>query len=402
MPLMTSATKRSASIKLYLLLLAYIAFASLGLPDGMLGVAWPSIRAGFALPLDALGFLLVATTVGYLVSSFFIGRLIKQFGIGALMVFSCLASAAALFGYTVAPAWAILVALGVLAGFGAGVLDAGLNTYMAAEYNESQMQWLHASFGIGATLGPILITASLALFVSWRPGYLLAAAIKLILAAAFFFTRSAWQQPQSATAPANAEQGLMDYRTSLTATLRQPLTWVSIAMFLLYTGAELTLGNWTYTVLTEGRGISPQLAGLWAGGFWATFTVGRVLAGLYAHRVRLNQLLGGAMSLALAGALLFLWNPLAVVSVAGVFITGFAMAPIFPGLVSSTSRRVGPAHAANTIGIQLSAAALGGALLPSLAGAVAQRVSLEAIPLLLAVSLLGLLALFALTLRTTA
>ena len=393
--------KHNSSIKLYLLLLAYIAFAALGLPDGMLGVAWPSIRAGFALPLDALGFLLVASTIGYLVSSFFIGRLIKHFGIGALLVFSRLASAAALFGYTVAPAWAILVALGALAGFGAGVLDAGLNTYLAAEYNESQMQWLHASFGIGATLGPILITASLALFVSWRPGYLLAAAIKLILAAAFFLTRSMWRQPQIATAPANAERGLMDYHTSLRETLRQPLTWASIAMFLLYTGAELTLGNWTYTVLTEGRGISPQLAGLWAGGFWATFTLGRVMAGMYAHRVRLDRLLAGAMCLALAGSLLFWWNPLAVVSVAGVFITGFAMAPIFPGLVSSTSRRVGPAHAANTIGIQLSAAALGGALLPSLAGAVAQRVSLETIPLLLAVSLLGLLALFGLTLRTT-
>jgi fucose permease len=401
MPLVTSVMKTNPSIKLYLLLLAYVAFASLGLPDGMLGVAWPSIRAGFALPLDALGYLLVATTVGYLVSSFFIGRLIKHFGIGALMVFSCLASAAALFGYTVAPAWAILVALGVLAGFGGGVLDAGLNTYLAAEYNESQMQWLHASFGIGATLGPILITASLALFVSWRPGYLLAAAIKLILAAAFFLTRSVWRQPKSATAPANAERGLMDYHTSLRETLRQPLTWVSIAMFLLYTGAELTLGNWTYTVLTEGRGISPKLAGLWAGGFWATFTLGRVMAGMYAHRVRLDRLLAGAMCLALAGSLLFWWNPLAVVSVAGVFITGFAMAPIFPGLVSSTSRRVGPAHAANTIGIQLSAAGLGGALLPSLAGAVAQRVSLETIPLLLAVSLLGLLALFGLTLRTT-
>jgi fucose permease len=401
MPPMTSAMKHNSSIKLYLLLLAYIAFAALGLPDGMLGVAWPSIRAGFALPLDALGFLLVAITIGYLVSSFFIGRLIKHFGIGALMVFSCLASAAALFGYTAAPAWAVLVALGALAGFGAGVLDAGLNTYLAAEYNESQMQWLHASFGIGATLGPILITASLAQFVSWRPGYLLAAAINLILAAAFFLTRSMWRQPQIATAPANAERGLMDYHTSLRETLRQPLTWLSIVMFLLYTGAELTLGNWTYTVLTEGRGISPQLAGLWAGGFWATFTLGRVMAGMYAHRMRLDRLLAGAMCLALAGSLLFWWNPLAVVSVAGVFITGFAMAPIFPGLVSSTSRRVGPAHAANTIGIQLSAAALGGALLPSLAGAVAQRVSLETIPLLLAVSLLGLLALFGLTLRTT-
>jgi fucose permease len=139
------------------------------------------------------------------------------------------------------------------------------------------------------------------------------------------------------------------------------------------------------------------LAGLWAGGFWATFTIGRVLAGIYAHRVRLNTLMTGALALALIGAILFWWNPLEWVSVVGVFLVGFAMAPVFPGLVSSTSQRVGARHAGNTIGIQVSAAGLGGALLPSLAGFLAERISLEAIPVMLAVSLLGLLSLYLLS-----
>ncbi len=396
---MTSQTKALRQVKINLLMLAYIAFVTLGMPDGMLGVAWPSIRAGFSLPLDALGFMLISSTAGYLLSSFFIGRLINRFGIGPLLVCSCLASATALFGYTIAPAWIVMVALGVIAGFGGGVMDAGLNTYLASEYSEGQMQWLHASFGIGATLGPIIMTASLARFIAWRPGYLFVAIIKVIMAVCFFLTLSMWRQPKSSTGTTKVERSLMDYQTSLWETLRVPLTWASFMMFLLYTGAELTLGNWTYTLLTEGRGISTQLAGLWAGGFWATFTLGRVLAGLYAHRLKLTVLMFGAMALALVGALLFWWNPVVVVSVLGLFLVGFAMAPIFPGLVSSTGERVGARHAANTIGIQLGAAAVGGALLPSLEGALAQRISLETIPVMLSVALLGLLGLYALSIH---
>ncbi|MCE1253766.1 MAG: MFS transporter [Anaerolineae bacterium] len=391
---MKNKTESNQPVKIYLLIFAYVAFSSLGMPDGMLGVAWPSIRSGFALPLDALGFLLTSSTVGYLISSFFIGRLIKRFGIGPLMVFSCLLSALTLFGYTVAPAWAVIVVLGVLAGFGAGVLDAGANTYLAAEYNDSQMQWLHASFGIGATLGPMIMTASLTQFAAWRPGYILVAVFKLALAIGFLFFLPYWKSSNKTGENGEAEKGLMDYHTSLWATLGRPQTWASILMFLLYTGAELTLGNWTYTLLTEGRGISPQMAGLWAGGFWATFTLGRVMAGVYASRLKLNTLMFYAMLLALLGGLLFWWNPLAVVSIVGVFMTGFCMAPIFPGLVSGTRERVGDQHAANTIGIQISAAGLGGALLPSLAGVLAQRISLETIPLMLVVSLLGLLIIF--------
>jgi fucose permease len=225
----------------------------------------------------------------------------------------------------------------------------------------------------------------------------------VIMAICFFLTLPAWKRPkQISTETAeskDAERGLMDYRTSLWETLLRVVTWVSILMFLLYTGAEFTLGNWTYTVFTEGRGVSPQLAGLWAAGFWATFTIGRVLAGLYAHRIRLNTIMYGAMVLALVGAIWFWWNPIALVGVVGVFVVGFAMAPIFPGLISSTSQRVGQRHAGNTIGIQISAAALGGALLPSLAGFLAERISLEIIPMVLSVSLLGLVILYVLSTR---
>ncbi len=379
-------------------MLAYIAFIMVGLPTGLLGVAWPTMRADFALPLDAMGLLLISSTVGYFLASFFIARLINRFGIGSLLIFSSLASAIASFGYPLAPAWSVIVGIGVLAGFGSGVMDAGLNTYLAAEYKESEMQWLHAFFGIGATLSPIIMTAGLAQFASWRPGYIFVGILMVVIGGAFWATYSAWKAPrrisETATESEKEGPGLMDYQTSVWESLLHPQTWVGILLFLLYTGAELTLGNWTYTLFTEGRGISPQIAGIWAGGFWAIFTIGRVLGGLYAHRVRLDTLMVGAMSLALAGSLLFWWNPLPLVGVLGVFVVGFAMAPIFPGLVSGTSQRVGEHHAANTIGIQMSAAGLGGALLPALAGFLAQRFSLEAIPIMLSVSLLAMFSLY--------
>lgn len=402
---MQSSNLRTPRAKTNVLTLAYIAFLMLGLPTGLLGVAWPTMRADFALPLDAMGLLLISSTVGYSLASFFIARLIKRFGIGSLLIFSSLASAVALFGYPLAPAWSVIVGIGALAGFGSGVLDAGVNTYLAAEYQESEMQWLHAFFGIGATLSPIIMTASLSQFVSWRPGYIFVGALMVMMGGAFRLTYSAWKAPQPGSAseavPASeaAGPGLMDYQTSLWKSLLQPQTWVGILLFLLYTGAELTLGNWTYTLFTEGRGISPQIAGIWAGGFWATFTVGRILGGLFVHRVRLNTLMISAMSLALVGAVLFWWNPLPLVGVLGVFVAGFAMAPIFAGLISSTRQRVGEHHAANTIGIQISAAGLGGAVLPALAGFLARRISLEAIPVMLAVSLLGMLILYVLSTR---
>jgi fucose permease len=395
---LTSITNNLPKVKINLLALAYIAFVGLGLPVSMMGVAWPTLRAELGLPLDALGLLFISTTVGYLTSSFIIARMIYRFGIGSLLIVSSLLSAVALTGYAVAPSWAVIVLLGAVAGFGSGTMDAGLNTYLAAEYNESQMQWLHASFGLGATLSPLIMTASLALFANWRPAYIFLGVLMVIMAVLFTLTLPAWKQPdRRATAAADgddAERGLMDYRTSLWETLLRIVTWAGIFMFLLYTGAEFTLGSWTYTLFTEGRGISPQLAGLWAAGFWATFTIGRALAGVYAHRIRLNTLMIGAMVLSLFGAIWFWWNPIAWVGVAGVWIVGFAMAPIFPGLVSSTDQRVGRRHAANTIGIQISAAGLGGAVLPALAGYLAARISLETIPALLTVSLVALLALY--------
>lgn len=390
-------TKTNRS-KIGIILLAYIAFISLGLPDGLMGVAWPSIRANFARPLDSLGVMLFAGMAGYLTSSFFSGRIIARLGVGGLLAASCALTGAGLVGYTLAPVWGMMVALGVVAGLGAGAIDAGLNTYVAANFSSSLMQWLHASYGIGVTLGPIIMTTGLNVFKTWRWGYVAVGVAQLMLAACFTLTLKLWEQKELAPAPGE-ERRLTDYNTSTVETLREPRVWLSLLLFFLYTGAEATLGMWAYTLLTESRGIASSLAGLWAGSYWATFTIGRVLAGIYTLHIGAHSLIRGSLIAAFVGAFLLWWNPIAAVSLLGVAMIGFAVAPIFPGLVSGTGARVGSRHAANTIGMQVGAAALGGAFVPGLAGSVARHISLEVIPVYLAVLFAAIFSLYSLAMR---
>jgi len=368
--------------KIGLLLLAYIAFIALGLPDGLLGVGWPSIRADFSIPLDSLGMLLIAGTMGYLTSSFFNGQLISRMGVGGLLAASCGLTGAGLIGYTLVPSWWMMVGLGVVAGIGAGAIDAGLNTYVAANFGAGLMQWLHASYGIGVTLGPIIMTMAVNRMNSWRLGYDTVGIFQLILSACFLLTLPMWKQGERH--PGSGEpHRLTDYKTPVLETILQPRVWLSLLLFFLYTGAEVSLGVWVYTLLTESRQVSPETAGLWTGSYWATFTIGRVIAGLYARRVGVHTLLQGSIAGALLGAVLLWWNPVEIVSLIGVALIGFAIAPIFPGLVSGTSQRVSPRFAANTIGMQMGAAGLGASLVPSLVGVLAKNISLEVIPICL-------------------
>jgi fucose permease len=178
---------------------------------------------------------------------------------------------------------------------------------------------------------------------------------------------------------------MTDYTTSIGETLRQPRVWLGLVLFILYVGAEVGLGTWAYTLLTESRGVDPGAAGFWTGSFWAMFTAGRVVAGLFAKRVGAARLVMGSLFLALLGALLLWWNPAPAANLTAVAVIGLAIAPVYPGLQSGTERRVGRRFAANTIGMQVAASGLGASVVPSLIGILARRTSLEVIPLCLAV-----------------
>ncbi|NLM96939.1 MAG: MFS transporter [Halanaerobiaceae bacterium] len=372
-----------------LIILIFVAFISLGLPDGLLGVAWPDMRAGFGLSLDALGVLLVGSTTGYLVSSFFNGVLLRKMGVGRLLSGSCFLTGLALLGYTLTPFWWLLPFLAVLSGLGAGGIDAGLNTYVEEKYGEGLMQWMHACFGIGVTLGPAIMTKGLGLTGSWRTGYIVVCIIQFFLALLFFLSISLWSDGEERGLDnleaendfVKAEENASDF--SLIMTLKYLPAWLSIALFFVYTGIEFSLGHWSYTLLTESRGVNPEIAGLLVSGYWGFFTIGRILAGFLAYRFRSESLLKGAVLLGLSGSLLLILNSGACLSFLALAIVGIAIATIFQALVSSTSGRVGKEHTINTIGMQMAAAGLGGAFLPGLAGILARNISLEIIPVFL-------------------
>jgi fucose permease len=375
----------------FLLALAYAGFVSVGLPDGLLGVAWPSIRAGFGVALDALGVLLVSTTAGYALSSFASGRLLGALGLGGLLAGSCALTAAALLGYATARDWGVMVAFGALAGLGAGAIDAGLNTYVATRHGPRTLSLLHAFYGVGTTVGPLLMTALLLAGRPWQSGYALVAAAQVALALAFAATRRRWPRPQA--------RGDGGATTPLCATLRLPGARLGAVAFLLYVGLEAGAGAWTYTVLHEARGLPMAAAGSAVSVFWGSLLLARVAFGLAPARFALDSALRACAAGCVAGAGLVAAGLGPAATLAGVALLGAACGPVFPLLIASTPARLGAHHTANAVGVQVAASALGQSLVPASFGWLADEAGLETVPRALLAAALALFAVHALLAR---
>lgn len=359
--------------------LASLAFVSLGLPDGLLGVAWPSMRADYGLPLDALGPLLAAFTSGYVTTSFAGGRLLARLGLGALLAASCVLTGTSLLGYALAAHWWVVVAFGFVAGLGAGGIDTGINTYAAERHGPGMLNWLHACYGVGAAGGPAIMTAVLAATLPWQRGYALVGIAQLALATAFVATLRAWDTG----APRAAGSVSVDAGAPLASTLRMPTAQLGVAIFFAYTGLELATGTWAYTVLTEGRGVAVTTAGPWITCYWVGLTTGRVLGALALRTRPVATVLHATVTLLVASLALFAAALPAPSDLVALVLAGAAAGPIFPSLIATTPMRVGTRHAANAIGIQIAAAALGQSLVPSLLGVIGRRHGLDALTLAL-------------------
>jgi fucose permease len=359
-----------------LLAIALVAFISLGLPDGVLGVAWPSIRRSFGLPPSQLGSLLATAMAGYLLSSFSSGALVARLGVGRVLLWSSILMVANSLAYALAPAWWVMVVAGPLAGLGAGAIDAGINAFAAARFSPRLVSWLHACYGVGAMIGPLLMTAVLTTGLGWRWGYAVIGALLAGMAVSFLVTISRWtmagSDPESRGAAPERAASLLD-------TLGRPRVWLNVALFFVYAGLEVTAGQWTYSLFTEARGLPAGAAGVWVAIYWAALTVGRVVSGALASRLAANALLRIGTSGALAGALLLWWDPGPGAGPIGLAALGFALAPIFPTLITETPARLGPTHATSAIGFQVAGAYLGVAAIPGLTGLLATYAGLEVI-----------------------
>jgi fucose permease len=361
-----------------LLVLAVLGFLSLGLPDGVLGVAWPSMRRSFALPVSQLGVLLSSAMAGYLASSFASGALVARLGVGRLLAASSAATASSALLYALAPGWAMVLLGGLVGGLGAGAIDAGINAFAAARFSPRLTTWLHASYGVGATLGPLLTSAVLAAAGSWRWAYGVIGLLLAGLAASFALTADRWTTDA-------APGALRPAGPSIVAALRRGVVWLNVGLFFLYAGLEIGAGQWAYSWLVEGRGVVPGIAGAWHAVYWGSLTVGRVALGALTARISAEAILGGSL-IGVPVGVVWLWAGLGPASgAAGLAILGLALAPVFPLLIAATPERVGAPYAAHAIGFQIAGFCLGAAALPGAAGVLARHLGLEVLgPFLLA------------------
>ncbi|WP_233583450.1 sugar MFS transporter [Corallococcus sp. CA053C] len=350
-----------------LLTLAYLAFISLGLPDAVLGVAWPSLRSTFGLSQAGMGAILSTAAVAYFTSGLLAGRLMRALRLGLLLALSTGLVALGLAGYATVPVFALFLVAACCIGFGSGAIDSALNNYAAQSFGPRHMNWLHAAYSVGAALGPVLMTALLTRGAGWRSGYAVIGAVLGALALTFLVMRRQWDAPVRDTGDAHAEAPT----GSAFEALRRARVWLQIATFFFYTGVEVTAGQWSYTVLTESRGLHTAEAGTWVSLYWGSLLAGRVLSGFIVEHLGSVRMLRGSTALAVVGAVLFAIP--SVPPVLGLVLLGFALAPIFPGLMSETPRRVGTDVSAHAVGFQVSAATAGVAVLPSLAGVIAER-----------------------------
>jgi fucose permease len=361
----------SKNAETWTILVAFLAFVGLGLSAGLLGVAWPFMQEDFNLALDAVNVLLLVQTITYTLASFLIGRTMARFGSGMSLVGGMLIMALCFFGIALSSAWVLVVVFGLIAGFGSGTIDAGLNMYLTTYHSARAMNWLHASFGVGVTIGPLIMTYCV-LHVKWQIGYAVTGGVLIIILAFLIVTRHLWRNEGFQSAENKPVR-----RASLSQSLHVPVLWFSLITFLAYVGMEIGIGQWAYTLLTQSRGIAPEVAGPWVSIYWGVFTGGRVFFGFIANRFDSTRLLRSCLLAVVVGTFMFAWNPLPIIGSVGLIITGFAEAPVFPMLMTTTPQRVGMEHAENGVSLQMSSVGVGSAILPGLIGTIGNNFGLE-------------------------
>lgn len=338
----------------------------LGLVDASLGVAWPSLRAGFGRGLSDLGILLVFISIGYLTASIGYGRLHTRFGTGVLILTGAGLIAGGVAGIAFAHQWSVVVLSAAVIGLGGGLVDTGLNAHAALAFDVGSINLLHACYGLGATLGPGVITMSLVVSDVWRGGYAVLAILQVVSTVAIWKWRTQW-------AGAEPETGIERHAGG------RPLAKaLLLVLFFLYTGLEVGTGQWAFTLLREGRGMATAAAGTWVAVYWAGLTAGRFGFGIVGDRFRSSRILDSSMGVALVG-LAWLWFDPGGLGMIGLPVAGLGLAAVFPTLVSQTPFRIGRTASTRNIGYQLAAANLGAAGVPWVLGIVADNRGVDAL-----------------------
>ncbi len=354
-----------------LLLIIYVAFISLGLPDSMLGAAWPVMQGELGLPLAGAGLVSMIVSGGTIISSLFSGVLIRRFGTGKLTLLSVLTTALALLGYSFSQNYLWLCLIAVPLGLGAGAVDAGLNDFVARNFAARHMNWLHSFWGVGATTGPLIMAFMLNQTGHWQMGYRTVSIVQFVLVAILAISLPLWKRFPTPSSPQTGEGSGKIRKIKGIAP--------NLVAFFAYCAVEASTGLWAASFLVQQRGLSQVLAAGGASAYYFGITLGRFLNGFLSSRFDAKSLVRGGQAMILLGIGLLLL-PFPVLSLAGLMIVGLGCAPIFPTLLHETPRRFGAENSASLMGLQMATAYVGLTLMPPLLGLTVGRFGLQLYP----------------------
>ena len=353
-----------------LLIIIYLAFISLGLPDSLLGAAWPVAYAQLGAPLAYAGIVSVGITVGTVISSLISVRVIRRFGTGVVTAACVVLTGGALLCISFAQSFVVLLLLAIPLGLGGGAIDAALNNYVALHYKASHMSFLHSFWGVGATISPLIMSHFLKQNGNWHGGYRLVSIIQLSLAVVMILTLPLWGKVSHAKADELlGDLPEIDNRTAI----QKRGALLAVLSFFFYCAGEASVGLWAATYFVSVRGVDPSVAASWGSLFFFGIMGGRMVSGLLAMRVKERVLINTGLTLAVVGVILLALPLGQGFSLAGILLFGLGCAPVFPNLIHITPQRFGKNYSQAIIGLQMASAYLGSTLIPPLVGWIGQN-----------------------------
>lgn len=367
-----------------LLAIIYLAFISLGLPDSLLGAAWPTMYPEFGVPVSYAGMISMIIAAGTIVSSLQSDRLTRLLGTGKVTALSVAMTAAALFGFSFTKSFWILCVWAVPYGLGAGSVDAALNNYVALHYKSRHMSWLHCMWGLGATVGPYLMGYALSGGQGWNIGYRYIGMIQIVLTAILIFSLPLWKGRN--TGPAGTEE-VEAKALSMKKILEIPGAKEVMVCFFCYCAVEQTVILWASSYLMLYKGMSADMAASFASIFFIGITVGRAVSGFITIKLNDTQMIRMGQALIAIGVFIMLLPGTSMISLVGLAFIGFGCAPIYPCIIHSTPDHFGADKSQAVIGVQMASAYVGTCLMPPLFGLIANHITVSLLPIYLLILL---------------
>ena len=370
-----------------ILVLTYLTFISLGLGDSLLGSAWPAMYGQFGVDAAAAGSLAMIISGSTIVATYLSAKILRRVGTGFVLAAGLSLMAVAILGFSASNHFLLLCLLAIPLGFGAGSIDAGGNGFLALHYSAKHMSWLHCFWGVGATAGPAIMAFSLIQLNGWTIGYRIVGFIMLAVAVVLFASLSRWKKVH----PVNKEQPEIhaDSETDVPSTstlLRLRGARLSILLFFVTGGLEMTLGLWGSTYLVLARGVARETATSWLALYYLGLTVGRFIFGFIAARLQSQNVIRIGQGLIALGVIVILL-PFDTSLMPGFILLGLGIAPLFPNYIHNTPHLFGRQHTQAMIGLQMVGTYVGVMLLPPLFGLIANRFGYSLFPLFVGILL---------------